>query len=109
MLSWTGEYKLHKQKGKCIKYFVRYWHSTAAFALGRAIQSDPTSYSLPPAGDAFYCWPEDLLKPDHVFLLYVSEEERLKRLSRRTNATDEEKHLKENAEFRRTYDFHSFS
>lgn len=82
--------------------FFRYWQSTAAFALGRAVKNNPERYSLPPEGDSYYRWPDDLLKPDKVFLLYVSEEERLKRLLRRTNATDEEKQLKADVEFRQT-------
>lgn len=81
---------------------LRYWHSTAAFSLGRAIKNNPTSFSLPPEGDCYYRWPDDLLKPDKVILMHVSEEERLKRLSRRTRATDEENQLKADAEFRRT-------
>lgn len=79
---------------------VRYWHSTAAFALGRHIQSDPDRYTLPPQGNSYYRWPDDLLKPDKVFLLHVSESERLKRLLRRTTTTEEEEKLKNDAEFR---------
>lgn len=79
----------------------RYWHSTAAFALGRAIKEDPVKYQAPPKGHEFYSWPSDLLKPSKVFLLHVSEAERLKRLSRRKGATLEEKQLKEDEEFRR--------
>lgn len=71
--------------------------------MGRAIKTDPNKYSLPSEGDEFYRWPHDLLKPDKVFFLHVSEEERLKRLSRRTTATDEEDQLKEDLKFRQTY------
>lgn len=58
---------------------------------------------MPPKRDTFYCWPGDLLKPDKVFFLHVSEGERLKRLSRRRVDTNEEMQLKEDVEFRQSY------
>jgi thymidylate kinase len=58
--------------------------------------------SLPHAQDDIYKWPSDLLKPDIVLLLNVSEEIRLERHSRRNAAsiTSQEKLLKDDIKFR---------
>lgn len=56
---------------------------------------------MPPEGDKFYCWPEDLYKPDIVILLDVSEEVRIQRQSRRTETTTQEALLNSNLQFRK--------
>lgn len=81
----------------------RYWHSTSAYALGQAIQDFPERYTMLSAGDAFYRWPDDLMKPDIVLLLNVSEDVRYERLSRRKNLTEQEHHLNESSKFREKY------
>lgn len=83
----------------------RFWHSTTAFALAQMKDdySDvmKTSTELPENGSEVYEWPQDLLKPDIVIFLNVSEEVRKKRLSRRTAKTDQENLLESKLEFRK--------
>ncbi|XP_053315589.1 UMP-CMP kinase 2, mitochondrial isoform X2 [Spea bombifrons] len=77
----------------------RYWHSTAAYAIATEIGGGV--YNLPARHDAIYQWPEDLLKPDLVILLTVSDVERILRLRKRGLAeTLEEKELAVNSMFR---------
>ncbi|XP_044730735.1 UMP-CMP kinase 2, mitochondrial-like isoform X2 [Chrysoperla carnea] len=77
----------------------RYWHSTGAFALAQAVHNK--EIELPPIDDEVYKWPTDLLKPDLVIYLDVSEENRLERISRRPTCTDQESLIKTNADFRK--------
>jgi len=80
----------------------RFWHSTTAYALAQEVANDPNKLSLPQVEDDIYKWPSDLLKPDIVILLNVSEEVRLERHSRRhpESVTLQEKLLKDDTKFR---------
>ncbi|CAH1279736.1 unnamed protein product [Diabrotica balteata] len=69
----------------------RFWHSSASYWIAYAIQTKPKQYTMPPKGDRIYTWPEDLLKPDQVFLLDVDETKRKERIfdrSKINNLTD---------------------
>lgn len=57
---------------------------------------------MPPDGHPIYEWPSDLLKPDIVFFLSVSESKRMDRLMRRKNktVTREELRLKDDKPLR---------
>lgn len=70
------------------------------FAIAQAIRNDPEQIKLPKENDEIFNWPEDLLKPDIVLLLSVSERIRLKRISGRVNKTSQEKLLKDDKTFR---------
>ncbi|RZB39283.1 UMP-CMP kinase 2, mitochondrial-like [Asbolus verrucosus] len=83
----------------------RYWHSTAAYAIAQATHDFPGEVDIPPEGDSFYHWPSDLLKPDSVIFLNVSEGVRIQRLSRRTISTNQEELLKSSSNFRDKYDY----
>lgn len=56
---------------------------------------------MPPKHDDVYEFPKDLLKPDIIFLLVVSEEERLRRHSGRSVEKLHEVMLKDDRTFRR--------
>lgn len=75
----------------------RYWHSTAAYALSHELTSNiKTSIT-----QADFVWPHDLLQPDLVLFLVVSEEIRVARHAKRgTTNTKEEKLLTNNGIFR---------
>ncbi|XP_059585803.1 UMP-CMP kinase 2, mitochondrial [Alligator mississippiensis] len=76
----------------------RYWHSTAAYSIATEISGK--KQNLPPEHHEVYQWPEDLLKPDLVFLLTVSPEERIRRLQGRgLEKTKEETELEANSLF----------
>ncbi|VEN44631.1 unnamed protein product [Callosobruchus maculatus] len=77
----------------------RYWHSTAAYAIGEYAKDHP-EYPMPAKGDPIYKWPEDLFKPDIVIFLDVSEEVRKERQSRRKNVTAQENMLNSDLKFR---------
>lgn len=79
----------------------RFWHSTAAYAIAQAVQDYPDKYKIPLPGDNIFCWPEDLLKPDIVIFLDVSEAVRKERQSRRRNVTMQEGLLNNFEEFRK--------
>lgn len=81
----------------------RYWHSTAAYALAQAVYDSPADVEMPPQGDSFYKWPEDLLKPTLVIFLDVEENVRLQRLSRRKISTRQEDLLISSRQFRDKY------
>ncbi|KAM4695561.1 UMP-CMP kinase 2, mitochondrial [Discoglossus pictus] len=77
----------------------RYWHSTAAYAIATEIGGHV--HNLPEYHHDVYQWPEDLLKPDLVILLTVSDEERILRIrGRGLEETKEEKELEANCMFR---------
>ncbi|OCT81204.1 UMP-CMP kinase 2, mitochondrial [Xenopus laevis] len=77
----------------------RYWHSTAAYAIATEIGG--SIHSLPPCHHDVYQWPRDLLRPDLVILLTVSDEERMRRMhGRGLEETKEEKELESNTMFR---------
>uniref|UniRef100_A0A803J9M7 UMP-CMP kinase 2, mitochondrial n=1 Tax=Xenopus tropicalis TaxID=8364 RepID=A0A803J9M7_XENTR len=77
----------------------RYWHSTAAYAIATEIGGNLPS--LPHCGHDIYQWPQDLLRPDLVILLTVSDEERMLRMrGRGLEETKEEKELESNTMFR---------
>ncbi|XP_044266337.1 UMP-CMP kinase 2, mitochondrial-like [Tribolium madens] len=78
----------------------RYWHSTAAYAVAQAVHDWAGKIEMPPEGDSFYKWPEDLLKPSIVIFLDVVENVRLERLSRRKSSTTQEDLLKSSKQFR---------
>ena len=81
----------------------RFWHSTAAYAIAAACEPGDTS-DLPPSGHWAYQWPIDLLKPDIVFLLTVSEAVRAERMRKRHEVeTDEEKKIAKDIWFREKY------
>uniref|UniRef100_A0A0A9WWY0 UMP-CMP kinase 2, mitochondrial n=1 Tax=Lygus hesperus TaxID=30085 RepID=A0A0A9WWY0_LYGHE len=71
----------------------RFWHSTAAYAIAEL----KDSCEIP---ENTFAWPSDLLQPDLVVFLTVSEDVRLERMSRRKNFTLEEDKLKENSAYR---------
>lgn len=79
----------------------RYFHSTAAYALAHEL----SSYSS--KGETTmddYNWPVDLLKPDIVLFLVVSEEiRRYRHAFRNTTNTKEEQMLANNGIFRQKY------
>lgn len=81
-------------------FSYRFWHSTAAYAIGQAIHDYHNHYKLPPLNDEVYCWPKDLLKPNAVIFLDVSEEIRTVRQSSRTNVTWQENLLNNSVIFR---------
>ncbi|XP_044752319.1 UMP-CMP kinase 2, mitochondrial-like isoform X2 [Coccinella septempunctata] len=82
----------------------RFWHSTTSFALAQMKEDFykvMKSTELPERGNDIYEWPKDLLKPDIVIFLDVSEEVRKNRLSRRFTKTDQENLLESKQEFRK--------
>lgn len=85
-----------------IKHVVldRYWHSTAAYAIATEVTEGGNI--LPPPDSPVYSFPSDLLEPDFVFFLTVTEENRLKRIAHRTGVTPEEDKLKKEKLFRDT-------
>lgn len=49
---------------KCfIFYNVRFWHSSAAYAIASDVGCGDST-SLPPENHSIYKWPQDLLKPE---------------------------------------------
>ncbi|KAM5163731.1 UMP-CMP kinase 2, mitochondrial [Mantella aurantiaca] len=77
----------------------RFWHSTAAYAIATEIGGD--IQNLPENHHVIYNWPDDLLKPDLVIFLTVSDEERIRRIRKRgLQETQEEKELEANSVFR---------
>ncbi|KAJ3654796.1 hypothetical protein Zmor_013959 [Zophobas morio] len=78
----------------------RYWHSTSAYAIAQAVNDFPGEVEIPPEGDTFYHWPNDLLKPNLVLFLDVNEDNRIQRLSRRTEITLQENLLRNSQQFR---------
>lgn len=75
----------------------RFWHSTAAYALANDCVS-VNGVEIPSEGHPVYDWPTDLLKPDIVFLLSVSEEKRTERLMNRKTKPITEEELKMKAD-----------
>jgi len=77
----------------------RFWHSTASYAMAHQIR---TTNEKPKEDD--FLWPDDLLKPDLVIFLQVSEQERIRRHTNRKDFTNtvEEKTLAENESFRKS-------
>lgn len=74
----------------------RFWHSTAAYALAHLQKYNGIVDDTP------LTWPKDLLQPDLVIFLQVSEKERLRRHSSRADFTNtkEEQTLAEDSRFR---------
>jgi len=87
LLGWSGD-GWSPSKGD------RYYASTKAYIQGKQIDVD-----LPSLGDPFFTWPEDLVRPDIMFLLTVNEEERLRRRAGRADVpeTADEALLRQNA------------
>nr|XP_002124573.1 UMP-CMP kinase 2, mitochondrial-like [Ciona intestinalis] len=78
----------------------RFWHSTAAYAIATDVKVGDETH-LPPARHWVYSWPPDLLKPDIVILLTISDELRRCRLEgRNTEKTDEEIRMEKSRLFR---------
>ena len=81
----------------CIVMFSRFWHSTTAYGIA----NETSSGDLPDMGNDVYVWPADLLRPNLVLFLTVSEDVRKQRLSGRgVQATFEEKSLDKDWLFR---------
>ena len=77
--------------------FFRFWHSTAAYAVANDMKVMGTSFQVNSLK-----WPTDLLQPNLVIFLTVSEAERVRRHSTRhqlTN-TEEEQALAKDKVFR---------
>ncbi|XP_061185634.1 UMP-CMP kinase 2, mitochondrial-like [Saccostrea echinata] len=75
----------------------RYWHSTAAYGIA----NETSNEDIPQEGHWVYKWPHDLLTPDIVLFLTVSEEIRKQRMmGRGGEKTMEEKHLDKDRLFR---------
>jgi len=75
----------------------RYWHSTAAYAIAHEL----TNLDKCDITRSDYNWPGDLLKPDMVIFLVVSEEvRRYRHAYRNTTNTKEEQLLATNGIFR---------
>ncbi|KAJ6633819.1 UMP-CMP kinase 2, mitochondrial [Pseudolycoriella hygida] len=92
-----GNYLAVNNVLKCAEpvIMVRFWHSTAAYALGYTTDEEKLK-------NVNLDWPHDLLQPNLVLLLFVSEEERVRRHATRllrTN-TPEEQSLAKNQIFR---------
>lgn len=85
---------------------IRFWHSTAAYAVATLTKNtnsgDGASSNV--LSEDLY-WPSDLLKPNLVIFLTVSEKERLRRHRTRKDFTNtvEEQTLAADAEFRQRY------
>lgn len=73
-----------------------------AYALAQSVADHPDRLTLPDHSDEVYKWPDDLLKPDKVIFIDVSEEVRLERHSRRSEnlVTEQERLLKKDNSFR---------
>lgn len=83
-----------------IHSLIRYWHSTTAYGIA----NETSNQDMPEEGHWVYQWPCDLLTPDLVLFLSVSEEIRQERmLGRGGENTQEEKHLKKDRLFRERY------
>lgn len=81
----------------------RFWHSTTVYALAQLNETYGNildDAKIPEKGNEVYEWPKDLIVPDKVFLLNVSEAVRIERLSRRKQFTAEEELLKSKEVFR---------
>lgn len=80
----------------------RFWHSTTAYGMSQMVADNPDKFKLPTLEDTIYEWPVDLLKPDIVLLLTVSEQVRRERHSRRSAelVTSQEKLLNSDSKFR---------
>jgi UMP-CMP kinase 2 len=81
-----------------LSFNYRFCHSTIAYGI-----ANETSFSdMPPIEHHVYQWPSDLLKPNLVLFLTVTEQVRKKRLSNREwENTFEEQHLDKDKEFRK--------
>lgn len=91
--------KLGRAQTKCPPSPLRFWHSTAAYAMATAV-SGPVG-NLPAQGSEVYHWPTDLLQPSLVVLLTLDPEERKRRLrDRGQTKTEEEQELDHNRLFR---------
>ena len=66
-------------------YFRRFWHSTAAYAVANDMKIMGTSFQVNSLK-----WPTDLLQPNLVIFLTVSEAERVRRHSTRLELTNTE-------------------
>lgn len=85
----------------CPVIMDRFWHSTAAFAIADEVRDK--NLQLPPKGDPLYDWPRDLIKPDIVLFLDVSETVRnIRHKGRNTTNTEEEQQLAKDILFRET-------
>lgn len=74
-------------------FYQRFWHSTAAYALGKTKDEEIMK-------NINLDWPHDLLKPNLVLFLFVSEAERVRRHGTRllqTNTPEEQTLTKDKA------------
>lgn len=58
--------------------------------MAQSIEDYPERYTLPPTDSDVYAWPKDLLCPDMVLFLCVSEQVRKMRLGGREELTTQE-------------------
>lgn len=71
-------------------FLNRFWHSTSCYAIAQAVEDSSGKYTLPDLGDEIYSWPKDLLRPNMVLFLKVSEYKRKLRLGGREELTMQE-------------------
>lgn len=78
----------------------RFWQSTAAYTIASECGMGEET-TLPPEGHWVYEWPKDLLVPNVVILLTVSEDVRDQRVQRRNVAqTGEENRIASDINYR---------
>ena len=81
-----------------LSFNYRFCHSTIAYGIA----NETSASDMPPKQHWVYQWPSDLLKPDLVLFLTVTEEVRKQRLSDREGETTfEEQHLDKDWWFRK--------
>ncbi|CAG7725937.1 unnamed protein product [Allacma fusca] len=93
-----GNYLAAESVLRCTEPVVmdRFWHSTAAYGIGNDIKRNANT----DLGELKLDWPGDLLQPNMVLFLFVSETERLRRHSSRllqTNTPEEQSLAKDQA------------
>lgn len=69
--------------------------------MAQAVEDYPERYSLPSEEDNIYTWPKDLLLPDRVFFLEVSEKVRRQRIGGRQELTMQEHLIEARTIFRK--------
>lgn len=81
---------------------IRFWPSTAAYAIAHEVTTNKGN--IDPNSTIFH-WPSDLLRPDAVLFLVVSEKvRRYRHAYRNTTNTKEEQRLASDEKFREKYE-----
>jgi UMP-CMP kinase 2 len=81
-----------------LSFNYRFCHSTIAYGIA----NETSTSDIPPRQHWVYQWPSDLLRPNLVLFLTVTEQVRKKRLSNREGEnTFEEQHLDKDKKFRK--------